>query len=310
MKRSLTFPLVSLLALPLAACGGDDPPIDPARCDVEGGEACFVAPTKGLTVYVEGVPQPANLSCGAPTIQTSTMAITVSGRVDDFQTGNAVPNAHVDVWTSITDFAGTAPVATTQAGSDGMYSIEVPSGAPSRLQWRTRHPEALDTYGLNARINVDNATVTQNRGSVSITTANALPAFIGVTRTEGLGVLAGTAADCDGRDLEHAVATVSTTSGTPTFVEGAQMYYFSAGGTTLPVKRNRQEATNTNGLFVAIEIPPTSGSQRYFLQVWGFKSDADVTEDPNDMVLISEFESPVVGDSVISITMDPTEGPL
>ncbi len=125
-------------------------------------------------------------------------------------------------------------------------------------------------------------------------------------------MLAGKVEDCDGNLVVHAIANISSTSSagstTPTFVSGAQVYYFSNATQDLPVRRNQSKETKADGMFVIIEINPTT-TGHYYLQTWGFTSAADVG-DKSKMKLISEFEAIVIGDSVISITMSPTEGPF
>lgn len=47
----------------------------------------------------------------------------------------------------------------------------------------------------------------------------------------------------------------------------------------------------------------------YFLQVWGFKTQSDADMGEAGLSLLAEAEAPVVGDSIISIDIRPTEGP-
>jgi hypothetical protein len=300
----------------LGACGGggDDMPADgavqPRNCSEVGGDACFEHPTVAATL--DDNTTLANWACPPEAPATSAAPFMVSGHVNDFQEGTPLVGATVEAFLSATDFS-VAPVATATTDSTGAYSFTLPMSTPNRMAWRITHPDALDTYEINDPIDVAAGDLTNiDRNSVSQDTADALPAFIGVNRTPGLGVLAGAIRDCDREPVMHAIATISSTSsaGTnaqPTFVPGAQVYYFSGGASlSLPVQRTIRTDSNKDGLFVIIEIPPTSGSQTYFLQIWGFKSAADVTS--NMLSLVSEFETKVVGDSVIVVDMDPTEG--
>lgn len=306
----------SVWLLGVAACGdgggGDDAPdAAPATCKQAGGAACFEAPLKAMTVEVGGVEQAANLSCAKHTVTTSTAEISVSGEVTDLQTGDPVSGAELAAFYSL-DFSAVKATATSDAS--GNFSVALPAGAPSRMIWRIKHVDALDTYAMNDPLDVSGAPVTgMGRESVSLLTANALPAFIGVTRTEGLGVLAGTVEDCDGREVLHAIANISSTpsagGAAPTFVSGAQVYYFSNQDPDLPVARTVTKETKGDGMFVVIEIPPTSAGQKVYLQTWGFTAAADVG-DKTKLKLIAEYEAIVIGDSVISLTMSPTQGPL
>jgi hypothetical protein len=292
----------------LIACGGeDDPPPVMEKCEKAGGAACFLAPA---AVAKKANGMPANFNCQAPVVMTSTQAISISGVIEDFQNNEPVDNATIEAFDDL-DFS--APVAMANAmAPDAAFTLNIPSGmAKSRMNFRMKAPNWLDTYALNIAVDINNPTITgMTRNAVSVATATALPAFIGVERTEGLGVLAGVAVDCDGDELEGVIATVSSTSSksnnaAPTFVAGAQVYYFSNGDPDLPVRRTSQTSTNKDGLFVIIEIPPTSGSSTYFLQTWAFTSEADVADGLDGLTLLSELESPVVGDSVISVEMNP-----
>ena len=268
-------------AAALGACGGggDDatgPDAAPPACNEAGGASCFERPTVAATL--EDGTTLANWNCPADTIEMATAPFMVSGTVNDFQTGNTLAGATVEAFNSAIDFSSAVTMATTDAS--GAYTLTLPIGTPSRMAWRMKHPDAL-------------------------------PAFIGVNRTPGLGVLAGAIRDCDRQPVMHAIATLSSTSSvgnaTPGFVSDAQVYYFSAGASlSLPVQRSIRTDSNKDGLFVIIEIPPTSAGQTYFLQVWAYKTAADVTS--NTLSLVSEFESVVIGDSVIVVDMDPNQG--
>jgi len=312
MKRSLMLGLgaLAMLAPIMGACGGDDdgggtPDAGTApKCEKVGGEACFLAPTAAIKKK-DGTA--ANLNCQAPVIMTSSQEISISGNIRDFQNDTVVDNATIAAFDDL-DFGSSVAMANADANADWMLTI--PSGmAKSRMNFKMTAPDSLDTYALNISVDVGNPTITgMTRNTVSKATANALPAFIGVDRTEGLGVLAGVAVDCDGDELEGVIATVSSASskggGSPTFVAGAQTYYFSNGDPDLPVRRTSQTSTNKDGLFVIIEIPPSSGTN-YFLQTWGFTSEGDVAMGTAGLKLLSELEAPVVGNSVISVEMNP-----
>ncbi len=295
-------------ATAFTACGGGGggtADAMPPECNEAGGSACFVRPLMATTVAAG----PANWACAPDTLTMSAAGFNVAGEVRDYQNDDLLAGATVEAFLSATDF--TTPIATATTDAAGAYTIALTGQIPSRMNWRTKHPDSLDTYEINDPINVAGGDLTGiGRYSVLQDTSDALQAFIGVTPTPGLGVLAGAIRDCDRSEVQHAIATISSTSSAgdvpPTFVGGAQVYYFSSGTTSLPVQRTIREDTNVNGVFVIIEIPPTTGTQTYFLQIWGYKDAAAVTADT--LSLLSEFETKVVGDSVIIVDMDPTEG--
>ncbi|HEY5936496.1 MAG TPA: hypothetical protein VIU61_17725, partial [Kofleriaceae bacterium] len=138
---------------------------------------------------------------------------------------------------------------------------------------------------------------------VSKTTAQTLPALIGVSRTPGTGVLAGSVRDCDGNELSNFIATVSSTKGTATHLAGADTYYFSPS-VTLPERHSVRLLASSNGLFMVIELGATPTA---FVQVWGYKTDADLASDT--LSLIAELETQVIADTVITGSYEPLRTP-
>jgi hypothetical protein len=294
MKR-----LISILALAAAAgCGGDDSD----NIDQEAN-AGFVVPTEPTFAFTqnEGVWElqgPADWSClNTPTEDAPTsVEVQLSGAVEDFQTEEALPGATITAYND-TNFQS-AGVATATSNEDGNYSITLPVGG-TRWGFKVTLEDALETYLLNQYYQPDVVDQTETMNSVSLLTAQALPAFIGVTRTPGLGILAGAIRDCNLNEVAGAIATVSAVPGAPMHLDGAETYYFSALSTSLPVRHSQQLNTNSDGLFVVIELPPSGES---YLQVWGFVDDADMAD--GEMTLLGEIPSPVLSDSVITAGME------
>jgi hypothetical protein len=282
------------------ACGGDGDGGDPGQ----DGNAGFVLPTQPTDAYreIDGVWERqgvANWDClGTPTEDIpTTVDVTLSGLIRDFQTDDPLPEATITAYDEV-DFGGSG-VATATSDIDGNYSITLPAGG-TRWAFKVTVEDALDTYSLNQYFQPDQAMQTDELNSVSLLTAQALPAFIGVTRTPGLGILAGTIRDCNDDEVQGAIATVSTTRAAPTHLDGAQTYYFSALSTSLPVRHSQQLFTNTDGLFVVIELPESAEA---YLQIWGFTDEADMQD--GEMTLLGEIPSPVLADSVITASMVP-----
>jgi hypothetical protein len=284
------------------ACGGDDD--GGSGPDAGPANPGFVIPDVVTTAYLEMNDQwveqgPADWTClnTASSDVTSTVAITVSGTVEDFQTGNKVPDATVTVFDGV-DLDN--PHDTTTTDQDGNYSLTMPAGR-KRVGYKiTTEGTTLPTYQLNYYYEPDTAAQTEDINSVSKLTADALPAFIGITRTPGLGVLAGSFRDCQNREVEGVIATVSSVSGSPEHVEGAQTYYFSAGSTSLPVRHSQQAYSNTDSLYVVIELPVLPQA---YLQVWGFKDAADMAD--GEPTLLGEIAVPVRADSVLTSSLEP-----
>jgi hypothetical protein len=135
--------------------------------------------------------------------------------------------------------------------------------------------------------------------SVSKTTAQTLPALIGVSRTAGTGVLAGAIRDCKDQEISNFVATVSTTKGAATPAPGADTYYFSPT-VGLPVRHSQQKHGSRNGLFMVIELQPAPTA---YVQVWGYKTAADMQTDTK--TLIAELQTNVIADTVITGSYEP-----
>lgn len=300
MKRGLC-----LLLAALAACGGDD---DGSSGGADAGELAnpgFATPDTVTTAYTQEGEiwtevGPANWAClnTASDDTPSTVDIELTGVVRDFQNeDDVIADAAIAAYHG-TDITGAA-IAEATSGSDGSYTLTLDAGV-ERVAFKTSAADYLDTYLLNQYYAPDTASQMEDLEPISVSLANTLTAFINKERTPGLGVLAGAIRDCDGHEVAGAVATVSSTSGTANHVEGAQTYYFSAGASSLPTRISQQPYTNDDGLFMVIELPPSSSD--VFLQVWGFLPEQDPASD--EMTLIAELGMPVLGDTVISASME------
>ncbi len=267
----------------------------------------FEDPTTPMIAYseIDGVwteQGPADWSClnTASSDVATTVEVTLTGEVSDFQTGNKVPEENVSAFQTV-DWA--SPFAETVTDEDGIYTMTVPVGT-KRFGFKMWGDGTMDTFLLNQYIDPDVAEQDLGIDSVSELTANALPAFIGVTRTEGLGIVAGAMRDCNDDEVYGAIATVSSVQGEPQHLEGNEKtgtYYFSAGSTSLPVRNGQQAFTNFDGLFMTIELPPADTPQ--WLQVWGFLDQA--AADAGELTLVAEIPTPVLGDTAITFSLEP-----
>jgi hypothetical protein len=291
--RPVTFTLISI------ACAGACSSTKHTTPDA--GDTGFRRPTAALRANKEvsdnnWVDQgAADLSClGTPSSdQATTVAVTLSTVVKDFQSGNAVPLANV---TAYDNQSFDAPFDTEMADGNGMITFHVPTGRKRfGFKLTTSDGQTMPTFLLNQYIDPGMATQTLSKiQSVSQATAATLPALIGETRQPGSGVLAGALRDCQLHEMSNFIATVSSTSHMATPLTGAETYYFSAS-VGLPVHHKSQEAASQDGLFMVIQLPPTPTA---FVQMWGYKSDADVTAD--NLTLLSELQVPVLADNVIT----------
>ena len=322
MKQFVFFLLLAP-ALALSGCGDDtsadaddddddDDAVDAAPiCDPEGATPCnpgFVPPTETThgwdEIDGEWVDQGlADWSClGTPGDDEvlTVGSLTVNGNANDFQSGDPVPGAAITAFAGI-DVDGT-PLATTTTDGDGAFTMTIDTAGiiaagETLLGFRVEADETLPTLLLNQYFTPDQATQNRDLNSVSETTANAIPAFIGISRTIGRGVLAGAMRDCAGHEVSGAIVAVSSSAGEPNHISGGQTYYFSAGSSSLPVRLSARASTNKDGLFTVLELEPTAST---YMQVWGFTDEA-----LTDLTLLAELQVPVVAETVITASIVP-----
>jgi hypothetical protein len=309
MRRTLSLGLAPLFAL--AACsddGGSTPTIDAPMVENPG----FVLPTAVTKANQETGGAwmeigDANWSClNTPSAdQPSTQAIALSGEVRDFQNNTGVGAATVTAFPGIM-LSGNSGMATSDnvAATRGDFSMtlaQLPAGT-TRFGFKLEATGSLKTYLLNQYFDPAAATQTRNISIVSESTANALPALVGINRDPAKGVLAGAMRDCDGNEVSNAVATVSSTQGTVTHLTGARSYYFSED-TGLPARNSSEPVISPNGLFVVLELPPQTAPA--FIQVWGFPTAADLAMGAAGLKLLAELASPVEGNAVITGSIEP-----
>lgn len=313
MRRLATLGFAPLFAL--AACGDDggstttDGGIDAPMLENPG----FPVPTavtkanmKAGGVWTEI--GDADWSClNTPSAdQPSTQAIALTGVIDDFQSGDGVGNATVTAFPGIMLTANNGMATSSNvAATRGQYSMNLaalPSGT-TRFGFKVEATGYLKTYLLNQYLNPANATQNRDISAVSESTANALPAFVGVTRDTAKGVLAGAMRDCQGREVSNAVATVSSTQGTVAHLAGAETFYFSAGSSSLPVRHTQSPTMNKDGLFVVLNLPPQAAPA--FIQIWGFPTAADLAMGAAGLKLLGELASPVEANAVITGSFEP-----
>lgn len=309
MKRLALFAIsTSLFAL---ACGSDDneetpdasPPGVACPNSQDPANSGFICPTKNATAWTQDNGEwvevgPANFDClrTPDDLEPSTEDNAVTATVVDFQSGNPVEAATVTAFPGV-DFENELDSGETDA--DGAVTLTLPAGQ-ERVGYKVSAEGALDSYGLNHYYAPDATTSEDGLNSVSLTTANFVTAILGVSRTEGRGIVAGSISDCDGNTVSDAIATVSSTSESHEHLDGGQTYYFSGGANSLPTGHGSAPQTNKDGLFVVIELPEAASA---YLQVWGFTSEQDPEGD--ELTLLAEIPAPVVGDSVIITSLQP-----
>ena len=302
MRPSLAF---TVATMSLAACGGDDSTLTP---DAGGGDIGFDTPTVTLKANREVSEDnweeigPADLSClnTASADVASAVAVTLNTSVEDFQSGNAVPDATVTVFQN-QDQANPFDTQVSDTNADITFTIPV---GTKRFGYKMTSANALPTFLLNQTLGAPDTTP-QTVGaiqSVSNATAATLPALIGETRTPGTGVVAGALRDCQDREISGFIATMSSASAMPSTVDGSAAYYFSSS-VGLPVHHRQAQWAQHDGLFMIIQVPTTTPTG--YVQMWGFPTDADLAMGTSGLKLIAELQVPIFADTVITGSYEP-----
>jgi hypothetical protein len=185
-------------------------------------------------------------------------------------------------------------------GVDGMYTLTLPVGG-TRWGFKVTQEDYTDTFLLNQYFEPATASQSQDISAISQGLTTALPAIIGIVRDPERGVLAGAIRDCQAREVSHAIATVSATSGQIDHLDGADTYYLdtSAG---LPVRHDQLNQTDTIGLFAVFQLAETNSA---FIQIWGFTDAGDIAQGEAGLTLLAELPSPVLADTVITGSIEP-----
>lgn len=249
---------------------------------------------------------PADLTClNTPNADVATPAggTTLNTVVKDFQSDKEVHDAMVTAFDGVN--VNSPFGAATTSDAMGKVTVAIPAGIKrfgfKMVGGAQGADTQLDTFLLNQTFETSAAEQTSPELlSVSNSTAQLLPALIGEPRTAGTGVLAGALRDCAGHEMSNFVAAVSSTQGTATLIPGAATYYFSATSQPLPQKHGKVPYGSSNGLYMIIQIPATENA---YVQMWGFKSDADLAS--GNMSLVAELKVPVVADSVVTGSYAP-----
>jgi hypothetical protein len=291
----------------LAACGGGENTPTPDAPE-EGPDIGFNRPTASLKANMEVAEDmweeigPADLAClnTASADMPTTVAVALSTVVRDFQSDNLVPNAAV---TAFLDQDIDKPFFTGAADGNAAITVDIPAGT-RRFGYKMVDDSALDTLLLNQTVDPDNPTQTVGSiQSVSKSTAQTLPALIGISRTAGTGVLAGAIRDCQEREISNFIATVTLnqarTAAEIQHAPGTDTYYFSSS-VGLPVRHTQKPMGSEDGLFMIVELAPTALA---YVQVWGYITDADIETD--NLTLIAELETSVIADTVITGSYEP-----
>lgn len=262
--------------------------------------------------------QPADFSCAgeADPAQVFSADTVVTGVVEDFEEGNHVPGIVVSVYASREDLLAGDPFdESAPSDSSGAFSITVPGGV-ARVHWVSRNPAGQDAHFDTVEMEdpvgglppAAPPTTGHDRKIISAATVESVPLSLGIARTPGRGVLAGTLYDCERRKVEHAAVRVY--SGPPTDPDrqllsiyskaGLNTFYFFAG-----MPSRLQEYTDPAGQFLVANLVPGG---TVWVEMWG-RLRADQLplghQDCTEGCLVAAQEVPVLGDSIVMTDLNP-----
>jgi hypothetical protein len=262
----------------------------------------FVAPNAVIAAWSSPTadtyqPEVVDLSClGVPRNDpATTMTVTVTANLRDFQSGNVLPGATVTAFDGATF---NTPFSSGTSDSNGTANLSIPPGK-QRIGFSSVATSTMRTITLDRLLEPATANQTIDLVSISDATVATLPALVGLTRTPGTALVLGRAHDCQGHQLSNLIATVSSVPGMPVHAAGATTYYFD-DTVDLPVHHTAAPAMTRDGRFMIIEIQPATLG---YVQLWGFRDESERTA--GTLTLVAELAVPLPADAVIVTEHEP-----
>jgi len=208
---------------------------------VVGDLSCYTAGTDWATIEWNTP----NIDETAKTSQPTT------GEVNDFESGDSVPDATVEVW--LDDAASGTPDAIATTAADGLASFEsLPTCEP--FAYRVSTDPLLDetkvTLAAHKILSPDSSgTTTDEFVSVSKLTYQLIPTILGIIPLPENAIIAGVAYDCNEEPIEGAQIVVYDENGE--IPDSLQVEYFKE-----EFPNRDQPHTSADGIWVAINVPP------------------------------------------------------
>jgi hypothetical protein len=284
--------LMGVLVAAMAGCSGEDE----GTCEVEGGEACFEAPTAALVAWQNGASSAPSLTCAKPEPTNATQSVALGGLMRQYTAATPIAGVTIDAYSSI-DM--TTLVFTSTTGSDGTFSGTIPIGSPDTLHIKVTGSAILPGFALYQKYDVTTPSISDlvYYGP----TQSLIDLIETTTRTDqdvAKTAIAAVVKDCDGKNLEHAIVTVSSTSKTATHVAGVNVLYGPAGDLPLPVVRSERADTNDNGAVALLNVP---ASGTLYVQAWGYLAAGDVAKGTAGLKLLAEWPIVTVAGGAVAM---------
>ncbi len=187
----------------------------------------------------------------------------VPGEVADFETGNPVEDANVEIWYS-DQISGAADVNTTSGtaatGNAGVVAAELTTCTPMtyRVSTDPARGDTKVTYEAHDFYADPDGVAAAEFNSVSTTTYSLIPALLGISPDVEMSIIAGGAYDCNDDPIEGAMVVVVDDEGK--VPESLLVKYFIED-----FPSPDQPYTSADGLWVAMDVPEGNWN----VELWG-----------------------------------------
>lgn len=246
----------------LSACGEKDGTDDTATVDLFDTLIYIdvIDEETGEVIESKSAPSAGDLTCYSPgdtwlsnTADPSCIGETgFAGQVEDFESGDNVPDAHVEIFNGDSASGGSADFEGDTDNTGKLtgtmmtcqpFTYRVSTDAA--LEETVTTLQAHEIYGFKS----DGSDQDGQFYSVSTSTYNVIPSLLGVTVQPGLGIAAGTAYDCNEDPIEFVQVLIRDSAGE--IVDGQVVKYFRQD-----FPNRDQKWTSADGLWIIINIPP------------------------------------------------------
>ncbi len=211
--------------------------------------------------------------------------VPMSGRIEDFESGDGVSAATIEVFDE--DTVTTEAQSSATSDDDGNFDgLEGYTCQPWTYKAYTNPDldetkvtiQAHEAYGHGTAIDAD-------FNSVSSDTYAVIPALLGISVDPDGGIVAGTAFDCDGEADENKIegAQVIVRDADGNYPEEQEIRYF-----VNDFPNRDQPTTSADGLWLAVNVPPG----RVTVELWA------VTDDSGEPQIVGETELDIFPDSI------------
>ena len=171
-----------------------------------------------------------------------------AGEIEDFESGDEVGDATLELFFSDAYSEGAADY-TTVSDTSGAVSGQAMTCTPTTYKTSTDPDLDLtrDTFEAHQVWGYETS-ISDTFNSVSSTTYQVIPSLLGVSIKDGMGIVAGTAYDCNGDPLQNVQVIARDASGA--YPEDQRIHYFRDD-----FPNREQPYTSPDGLWVAINLP-------------------------------------------------------